>query len=459
MRHDSDVILIGTGVAPLVAAARLMAEGRSVLVLNPDSDFFLEDSEFPVDRLQPLSSDSIPSAERFRRSTHERSLEILRPDFPGAVELWLPDVDPSRPPVSGYRDPSAPHVRGRMRLWMARKDDRVESERLNQVEQAAIEAGLHPRRLDGLLAVSRFPGHALSTFGGAGASPGVGFSPDDWAGLVVPRVADVDVHRYRSGLLTFVRERLGIDRVFTGVSDIDFLPDRALRFHAGGQARTARYESGFIVFWTPRLMHWLQTQAKRRNWNLPQPRGLRLWEQWSLLSRFPVDPTVIGVLDDMLAWADVEGVPAVPGDEGLNPKMLQRETSRMDEDRGLSETLRTRLTILRPAALSDVSADWTIRTQAVEGSRAGWISSESFAALERLCRGFLGWTRFSIRGLKTRTTLEWTGRPPVLPAPGMQGGWIVAGVEGPLPKVVETVRRCVDRLLEPPASIEAEETP
>ena len=36
MPFDSDVALLGTGVAPLVAANHLLAQGKSVLLLNPD---------------------------------------------------------------------------------------------------------------------------------------------------------------------------------------------------------------------------------------------------------------------------------------------------------------------------------------------------------------------------------------------------------------------------------------
>ena len=37
---DSDVVLLGNGVASLVAANHLVSQGYSVLLLNPDDDFF-----------------------------------------------------------------------------------------------------------------------------------------------------------------------------------------------------------------------------------------------------------------------------------------------------------------------------------------------------------------------------------------------------------------------------------
>jgi hypothetical protein len=220
-----------------------------------------------------------------------------------------------------------------------------------------------------------------------------------------------------------------------------------VRFYSNGVARTARYQSGYLVFWTPRLAHWVSVQAKKRNWKLPQPSGLRLWEQWSLLSRFPVDPTVIGVLGDMLAWADVEGVPAVPVQGASNAKSLQKEKDQMDEDRGVTGQVRTRLTILRPSTLLETGVDLGARARGPQNSRDGWLSSKSFQELEKLCRAFLGWSRYSVRGLKTRITYEWPAKPPVVRLSDLTEGWLVAGVEGPLPKIAETVRRSVDRLI------------
>jgi|GEM_PF-593102 len=449
MRHDSDVVLIGTGVAPLVAAVRLMAEGRSVLLLNPDSDFFLEDSEFALDRLQLLNSDQTPGVERFRRSTLDETLALLRPDFPGAIEKWI--ADGGAAPQSGagqYHDPNAPHVRTRARLWVARKEDERSNLRFAQISRLAEQAGMSPRALDGILAVSRFPGHSLSSFAPSRLPGAALFPVEEWHGVVLPRVTDIDVNRYRNGLLGFVRERLGHERIFTRVSDMDLLPGGMVRFHAGGHVRTARYSAGTVVFWTPQLNRWVRGFSKRRNWSPPVPAGLRFWEQWSILSREPVDPTVVGMFEDMLVWADVEGVPSLAsrsGDDIKGGASLRNEAIRMDEDRGAAKSVRTRLTVLRPAAVAPLGEDGALPAGS---SGAGWISSSSFDQLERLCRGFLGWTRYSVRGLKARTTLEWPARPPLLRIPDMPGAWLASGVDGPLPKVVETARKCCAHILE-----------
>ena len=80
LEGSADDALLGTGIAPLVAANHLLAQGKSVLLLNPDRDFFLEDSELPLD---PLLQ-GLPDPKRLTRSSPEQALAELRPDFPGA---------------------------------------------------------------------------------------------------------------------------------------------------------------------------------------------------------------------------------------------------------------------------------------------------------------------------------------------------------------------------------------
>jgi hypothetical protein len=385
----------------------------------------------------------------------DETLALLSPDFPGAIEKWIADsVETPHSGAGQYHDPNAPHVRARARLWVARKDDESSNQRFSQIQRLAEQAGMSPRNLDGILAVSRFPGHAHSSFAPSRMPGAQAFPADEWHGIILPRVTDIDVNRYRNGLLGFVRERLGHERIFTRVSDIDLLPGRTVRFHADGHVRTARHDSGAVVFWTPQLNRWVRSQSKRRDWNLPAPSGLRFWEQWSILSREPVDPTVVGMFEDMLVWADVEGAPGLHSkihDEIKAGAALRREVIRMDEDRGAAKSVRTRLTVLRPAAVAALGADGSLPSGS---AGAGWISSDSFDQLERLCRGFLGWTRYSVRGLKARTTLEWPGRPPVLRIPDHPGVWLASGVDGPLPKVVETARKCCAHILEEEGSDE-----
>src|SRR3954454_2505190 len=112
MPLDSDVALLGTGVAPLIAAQHLLTQGKTVLLLNPDWDFFLEDSELPLD---PMFHGKV-TIDRLRRSGPEHALAELRPEFPGAVEFWAGKSE------VGFHDPEAPHVRQRARLWTVKGD-------------------------------------------------------------------------------------------------------------------------------------------------------------------------------------------------------------------------------------------------------------------------------------------------------------------------------------------------
>src|SRR3954471_16675553 len=139
MPSDSDVALVGTGIASLVAAQHLLSQGKSVLVLNPDRDFFLEDSELPLDPLLPL-----PGPARVSESLPDRALAELRPHFPGAVEFWSPDS--AAPGASGVHDASAPHVPGPPRLWIggpAARGSRPSRERLEELYVECADAGLN----------------------------------------------------------------------------------------------------------------------------------------------------------------------------------------------------------------------------------------------------------------------------------------------------------------------------
>jgi hypothetical protein len=402
-----DVALIGTGAAPLVAATHLMSQGKSVLLLNPDRDFFLEDSELPIDPIWPVSPDKDASSlnvsrtpGRLKRSSPERMLEELRPDFPGAIEFWPGQgatnaVSKAR---HQFHDELAPHVRSRSRLWITRneRDRDWPWELLEELYVEASDAGLKPQILEGIQAESRFPGYSR---------PGA-----DCRGLLIPRICDVDVGRYRQGLLEFVRERLGPEGVVCGAGQIELMPG-GVRFHAGNSARTALLNEGMLVFWTPRLSAWVLAQAKRAEVDPIRPAGVRLWEHWSLVSRDQVDPGVIGVFRDMAVWAEVEGQP-------------QPETQPIH-----------RLAVLRAGARVPLD-----QAAAPEGGRS-WASAESFGAVSELCHNFLKWERFSVRQLRARAIFEWEHKAPWRLARGDgQRAFVVPGSDGPLVEVARAAR-------------------
>ena len=407
MLFDSDVALIGTGVAPLVAASRLLAEGLSVIILNPEWDFFSEDSELPLDPLWP--SDAAPlTLERLKNCSAERALEVLRPDFPGAIEAW--------PAKEGFRDISAPHVRSRSRLWLQSLDHVSRTNYLKNWEAVediyvqTTEAGIKAQILNGLSAVSKFPGISSRTVKAAEEIEG------DLKAVLVPKTCDVDVSRYRNGMLEFIQERIGSERMICGASQLD-LTSEGVRFHAGGSLKTARLKFGALVYWTPRLTPWVLSQSKRMDAELIHPEGVRLWEEWSLVSSEPLDPSIVGAYEDMAVWAEVEGTPSH------------------------LETPIKRLNVLRAGALIKGS-----QTATEAGNT--WASSQSFGALFRLCHEFLKWDGFSVRSMRPRAVFEWRSMHGVqVIRAGDMRARIVSRCDGPLVDAVSAARASCEQLL------------
>lgn len=389
MSFDSDVILIGTGLAPLIGASHLVSQGKSVLILNPDRDFFLEDSELPLDPMLNLPFDPA----RALAHSPENVLKELRPFFPGAVETWGDGAA-----VSGFHDVEAPHVRQRARLWFSL------GERLDEVYVEALDHELKPTILNGTQATKRLPG--------------VSTPWESDAALFLPKTYDVDVLRYRNGVLEFIRERLGSNRVRSGVSQLEPMPG-GVRFHSEGGARTARARDGVLVYWTPRLTPWVLKQAKHFEARPIAPRGARVWEQWSLMSRDPLDPGVVAAFgEEFVVWAETEGSP-----------------------KGLLD----RLSVLRAGPL--VGLDELVSPQTGEN----WASAESFESLSKLCHDFLKWEKFSIRAMTPRLIFEWDSltKWELRKAASEEDRFLVIpGCDGPIVDVVRTATEAAERLSE-----------
>lgn len=392
MQFDSDIALFGTGVAPLVAANHLLIQGKSVLLLNPDLDFYLEDSELPLD---PFVQ-QLPSLEQLTKNLAKNAISILRPEFPGAIELWSNQSAPS-----GFQDSSAPHVHQRGRLWISSPDKTSpwQWENLEDFYVETSDAGLNPQMLDGISAARRFPGYSSHSA--------------NFRGLYLPALCDADVVRYKNGLLEYVRERLDPSRVNLAVDSVECMPE-GIRFRSQNASHTAKLSEGMLVFWTPRLSGWVLGQAKKTEIAPKLPEGVRVWEQWILNSRENIDPNTVGILNGMAVWADFEGSP----------------TNNTD-----------RLSVLRAGPLAPLNG-----FQLPQGG-LNCASAESFATLSYLCEAFLRWDRFSIRGMKARAIFQWKDKTPwtLLQDPRVR---IVPACDGPLTDIVEATRAACDGLTE-----------
>lgn len=415
MRLDSEYVVVGTGVAPLAAANRLYQEGHSVVLLNPQWDFFQEDSELPLDPLLPLTSNAL-TASRLARSQTERAWAELAPDFPGALEVWPKGTGARAATTDRFTDPLAPFVRTRTRLWVQPPDHLARALRVRQWEAleemyvSASDAGLNPQAQEGFGTAHKFPGATAARV-----------ASRDFRTIALPRCADVDVARYRNGLLELARERLGNERIATHISQLEIV-DRQLRFYSGGTASSIQASGGVLVFWTPTLTPWVLSQAKRAGVVAPRPSGIRIWEQWTLVSRERLDPAWVGAYEDMVVWAEAEGDPEA---------LLAGHAPALN-----------RLIVLKAGQLLDLEA-----LDRKQGSpwETSWASEESFQAMGRLCSDFLRWEEFTVSAVHPRVVLEWTERP----KPWRLGSnvRVIGGSDGPLFDVVESARLAVAEVL------------
>jgi len=416
MSLTSDIVLIGTGVAPLVAASRFIAEGKKVIILNPDWDFFRENSEFPLDPFLP-SSEILDNPLRLKKSTPQSALEILRPDFPGAVEYWEEGIQ-----KEGFFDDTAPCIRGRSRLWVhspgALLKDSVgySQEDIEEIYLKAIDLKFQSKNLSGAIISKNFPGVSCVDLNS---------EHELLKAVITPKMVDVDLLRYRIGLLEYVRERLGKQRVVCNATQIELTKD-GIQFYSQKSMKKSKVSEGVIVFWTPRLSYWIESYLAAKlklyikNKDIFKsilPTGVRVWEEWGLLSRELLSPQVIGIYEDMVVWADAEGDP---------------EKNKSDLNV---------LKILKAGKLIPWKGYLSFKP---ENSLA---SAQSFSDLSRFCRDFLNWDWFSVRSMEPRLVFQWENEKEITAELSSYKLCLVPGCDGPLMNVVDNSQKVTKRFL------------
>lgn len=377
MQIECDFALLGTGIAPLLAAQRLLRSGSSVLLLNSDHDFFNENSELP---LQPVLLHDLgkPRAiQTLQLQKLENSRKILAPEFPGSLEIWPRDLKVGS--YENFRDHSAPFLRARQWNWI--------STSIDEPFLRLLEAGLAPRSTQGLPAVRRFPGYnwqknLYSSF----------------HSMSLDRLVDVDLDRYRNGVLEFVRSRISQERILTSISSLELLENGVRLIHKGAPFQ-AHIRKGLWIFWTPRVTHLIDRflAAFKQDRKVPAFSYVG-WEEWSLRSRDPIDPSYVGLTEDGVAWARLDGEPDGPIME---------------------------LNVLMPSE-----------------SDAKIAGTDSFVRLSRFLQQFLNWDRFRVRDLKTRVMLA--GLPEELSLNGAPVPVrVVSGCEGSLVSIADRISKVV----------------
>ena len=392
MKLKVDYLLIGTGAAPLLAAQKLAQRGDSAAILNPDPDFFLEDSELALDLLS-FETANTDLSRRFSNNLPEQVYRDLIPEFPGALET-AKEEDATKTGEE-YRVEGAPWIRSRHRLWVA-PEKGPSRERMEILYLRALDLGLKPQWLEGLALAKRFPGFSMKNLEARDL--------DGWVGFVGPRLGDIDVSRYCTGLLEFVRERLGRENVLTNVHLLD-ADSRGVRFQ-GRQGLPSNIEVGRAVlhFWTPRLERKLKQQLESHH-----PRALKgfqesatrqQWEEWDLLSRDPVNPFVVAHLESLRIWSHGEGLPPRGGWNHI--KVMRRENSK------------------------------------------SWVGEQSFQDLSRMVFQYMGWERFTVRRMTPRLLYRWNQTTPIEYETDGLRTLIIPGSDGPLHWIASQVRKAIE---------------
>ena len=392
MKRKVDYLLIGTGVAPLLAAQRLANRGDSVAILNPDHDFFLENSELPLDLLSFETTNADISL-RFSNNLPEKIYRDLIPEFPGAIELWK-EEDQSKNDRA-FQVESAPWIRFRHRLWVAPVRSKS-ADRLENLYLRSLDLGWKPKWLEGVSLAKRFPGFSSKNSEIRDV--------EKWVGFLGPRFGDIDVGRYRTGLLEYVRERLGRENIMTSAHILN-TDSKGVRFQlATGLPATLEVGRAVLHFWTPKMERNL-----RQNLEKHQPRLLgsfdqsvtkQPWEEWDILSRDPVAANVVAHLESIRVWSHGDGEP--PHDGWNRIKLMRR-----------------------------AQAD-------------SFLGEQSFQDLSKVLFRFLGWERCTVRGMSPRVFYRWNKTAPLeFDADGVRSVVILA-CDGPIHWIASQVRHTID---------------
>lgn len=337
-------------------------------ILNPERDFFVENSELPFDPIvagSPRSPEALGELE-FQRL--ERCQEILGPEFPGSIEAW-PRAAAKSGREDDFMDREAPFIRARQWSWLALDDE-------DESFLEFSERGWHPQLAEGIGAARRLPGFTLR-----------GEPPMSLSSVSLGKMADIDVDRYRNGVLEFVRSRLDPGSMVTATASIEPLAD-GVRYYHDGVPQTLRLKHGVWVFRTPRLDSWLASVG------VEQGIPTRTFEEWTLVSRDPVDPSQLGCVGSVAAFARAEGAP------------------------------------------SEVIHELVILTPVSERSKPA--GAESFDRLGTVVQKFMNWDRFSVRDLKARVlgAVHAVGSIPGTPR---RLRWM-SGADGSLAGIVQRVQ-------------------
>lgn len=288
MSLDTELVLIGTGLAPLLAAFRLRSRYAKIWILNPHFDFFLEDSELPFNPDWPLGQGRDDDS-------FEEMFQLLQSYYPGSLAAT------ARPSPDG-----APQIRARRKVVIQGKN----LDLWTNYEHAFVKrySELKPQSSEGLLALKHFPGVNLSKIA----------APDRFAGLQFTRFGEIDIESYRAGILEFMRDQANVE-ILTNVHPIEFRSDGIL-FRLDERTRSIGAPAQVAVFWTSGIQFWLDQLFRKFDLGTAPIRKSHSYEEWQLISKNEIDAENLGLIDDAWVWA-------VPERGGAHAVHILRKTA------------------------------------------------------------------------------------------------------------------------------------
>jgi len=405
MQHKTDIVLIGTGLAPLISAMGFLSHGKQVVILNPEKDYFSENSEFSLDPLNPVDSEL--TIEKILENKSADVLNKIKPFFPGIVE-YSGLQNTKNKEMENFHDEMAPHVRERARIWVYQKQDLKQKEFFESLYIKCLDNQIKSQMLDSYQVLKFFPGHS-------------GILTEDLSGFVIDDFCDYDVKRFRQGLYDFIQEKLGPDRFINDLSGIE-LSSKGIKYYS----RTAEKRGwsslmpndGVYVFWTPKLTQWILKEIKNSNSKITKDDHLVLWENWSLVSRERLDHSIIGCFEDLIVRSEIDGHPGYDAHQNHYRLSVNRPVMKVKAEEYSSTDLDKRV-----------------------------ASIESFEQISRLCKNVLNWEKFSIRSFDSQVVFKWHKNQiesyEKYPFPV----FTIKGCEGPIPTVLKSVKQVLEMSL------------
>jgi hypothetical protein len=227
---------------------------------------------------------------------------------------------------------------------------------------------------------------------------------DGWSGFLGPRFGDIDVGRYRTGLLEYVREKLGREKILTSTRIVDIGRKGAMVQGPHGPPALIEVDRAVLQFWTPKMERPLRQSLEK---HAPESLALfdqvttrQLWEEWDLLSRDPVNPYVVAHFESMRVWSFGEGPPPPGGYSRI--KLMRREGTN------------------------------------------SLLGDSSFQEMFKLVFGFMGWDRLTVRSMSPRVFYRWSSTIPIKYESDGLKTLIILGCDGPLHWIAGQVRKAID---------------